>query len=217
MTYSSLGWKVVPIIAATAVTLMSVAVASAQPANRSSEDNSVSGSAGSSVSSSVSSSSSSSSSGEQSVCKNMTANDRQTCVTRMKEACKTAYPSGGRDFGQCIAAAARSLVLPHVLERMAITEQGTPCKPGHFYDNGKPCPEAKSAFSGSVMPSVTEIEQMIQKKTGAQIVWKDPVGKSNKQMYLKGTGVIGDTQNFTIECKITTKPFSINCTINFSL
>jgi hypothetical protein len=74
-----------------------------------------------------------------------------------------------------------------------------------------------AASSTGSMPSAQEIEQMIQKKTGATINWKAPIGRSSHFVKLTGTGTMSTDLRFKIDCYASYPPLKIGCTITFSL
>jgi|GEM_PF-5158888 hypothetical protein len=99
-----------------------------------------------------------------------------------------------------VLASGKTFVVPHVLERSGtinVVQSG---------DAGQ-----------SAMPSVQELEQMIQSRTGLTgIKWNNPIGRSSRHVKLTGTGTMGDNLSVNINCTVSYPPLSIRCTISAS-
>ena len=93
----------------------------------------------------------------------------------------------------------KTYVVPHVLERSGVLESE---------QSGTVSPPRQGT-----MPSVQEIQQMVEKKTGATIRWNPPIGKSDRRVKLTGTGTMGDNLTININCQVSYPPLSIRCTI----
>ncbi|HBH19851.1 MAG TPA: hypothetical protein DEB30_03555 [Candidatus Peribacter riflensis] len=91
----------------------------------------------------------------------------------------------------------KTFVVPHVLERSGTIARQATTEP---------------------MPSVQEIQQMIERKTGATIKWDKATGQSSgRRMRLTGTGTMGgESLAIKIDCRVSYPPLTIRCTISAS-
>lgn len=97
---------------------------------------------------------------------------------------------------------AKTYVVPHVLERS---------------DSSSSVHMSQAGTGQTSMPSVDELEKMIQSKTGLTgITWKKPTGLSSRHVKLTGTGTMGDNLSVNINCTVSYPPLSIRCTITAS-
>jgi len=100
---------------------------------------------------------------------------------------------------------AKTYVAPHVLERSGVADSGL---------SGL----SSSGTGQSTMPTVQELQQMIESKTGITgIKWNQATGKSSRHVKLTGTGTMGDNLSVNISCQVSYPPLSIRCTITASL
>lgn len=96
----------------------------------------------------------------------------------------------------------KTFVVPHVLER----------------SNASSSVQVSQSGAGqTTMPSVDELQRMIQSKTGlTDIKWNRPIGQSGRRVKLTGTGMMGENLSVNINCTVSYPPLSIRCTISAS-
>jgi len=108
-------------------------------------------------------------------------------------------------------ALAKAYVVPHVLESSGIADSGQTRTSSSSRGSNV------TSAGQTTMPSAQEVQQMIEKKTGATIRWNPPKGVSSRHMKLTGTGTMGDNLSINISCTVSSPPLSIRCTITVSL
>lgn len=97
---------------------------------------------------------------------------------------------------------AKAYVVPHVLERSNSSSSVT---------------VSQSGAGQTSMPSVDELQKMIQARTGlTDIKWNRPTGQSSRHVKLTGTGTMGENLSVNINCTVSYPPLSIRCTITAS-
>ncbi|MDO8469341.1 MAG: hypothetical protein Q7S29_06330 [Candidatus Peribacter sp.] len=97
----------------------------------------------------------------------------------------------------------KTYVVPHVLERSNATSS---------------VQVSQSGAGQTSMPSVDELQRMIQSKTGlTDIKWNRPIGQSKRHVKLTGTGMMGENLSVNINCTVSYPPLSIRCTITVNL